>query len=97
MPVSTDSMLYYNGVHWGFSAFALALGSSYFQRLVEITPTLNAAVRHAPPFAAYAAYMRDGSGVNQFKQQEEYLHVSQPCIEVMGQSCCEVYKLLACR
>ncbi|EFJ44061.1 hypothetical protein VOLCADRAFT_95762 [Volvox carteri f. nagariensis] len=77
MPVSSDSMLYYNGVHWGFSAFALALGSSYFQRLVEITPTLNAAVRHAPPFAAYAAYMRDGGGVAQTKQQqqqEEYLH-----------------------
>ncbi|GLC74531.1 hypothetical protein PLESTF_001524100 [Pleodorina starrii] len=80
MPVSTDSMLFLNGVHWGFSAFALALGSSYFQRLVEITPTLNAAVRHAPPFAAYAAYMRDGgngaSPANkaQQQQQEQYLH-----------------------
>ncbi|GIM07886.1 hypothetical protein Vretimale_11920, partial [Volvox reticuliferus] len=75
MPVHIDSMLYYNGVHWGFSAFALALGSSYFQRLVEITPTLNAAVRHAPPFVAYAAYMRDGAGVSQAnQQQQEYLH-----------------------
>ncbi|GIL82503.1 hypothetical protein Vretifemale_11323, partial [Volvox reticuliferus] len=71
MPVHIDSMLYYNGVHWGFSAFALALGSSYFQRLVEITPTLNAAVRHAPPFVAYAAYMRDGAGVSQANQQQQ--------------------------
>jgi hypothetical protein len=76
MPVSIDSMLYYNGIHWGFSAFALALGSSYFQRLLEHTPALNAAVRQAPPFAAYIAYMRDCGSADHVQPQQEAMHVS---------------------
>ncbi|KXZ53170.1 hypothetical protein GPECTOR_7g1062 [Gonium pectorale] len=59
LPLSVNSVLFYNGVHWGFSAFALALGSSYFQRLIEMTPTLSVAVYHSPQFCAYAENMSD--------------------------------------
>ncbi|PNH10991.1 hypothetical protein TSOC_002206 [Tetrabaena socialis] len=72
MPVSTDSILYATGTTWGFSAFALALGSSYFQRLIEAIPLLNATVRHAPAYAPYICYMRGGrdeGGVPQPKEQ----------------------------
>ncbi len=51
-------MLYYTGVHWGFSAFALALGSSYFQRLLEGIPLLSSAARAVPAFAPYLAARR---------------------------------------
>lgn len=34
MPVDPDTMLYKLGTRYGFTAFSIALGSSYFQRCV---------------------------------------------------------------
>jgi hypothetical protein len=49
----TDETEYFSlGVRWGFSAFALCLGGSYFQRLLRRVPSLAAAVHAAPAFAA---------------------------------------------
>ncbi|KAG2487628.1 hypothetical protein HYH03_013767 [Edaphochlamys debaryana] len=70
MPLRSDSMLFATGVHWGFSAFALALGSSYFQRLLEITPMLKAAVRHAPHLAPYLDFAADAAEQRQQQQQQ---------------------------
>ncbi len=35
MPVSTDSQLFQLAATWQFPAFTIALGSSYFQRLLQ--------------------------------------------------------------
>lgn len=42
---------------WQFTAFTIALGSSYFQRLLEDIPQLQAAVRLNPRFSDYAAHI----------------------------------------
>ena len=48
MPVSSESFVFQLGSSWGFTAFTISLGSSYFQRLVCAIPQLEFAVRQNP-------------------------------------------------
>jgi hypothetical protein len=41
------------GVMWQFPAFAVALGASYFRRLLAAKPHLALAARRCPAFGAY--------------------------------------------
>lgn len=42
MPVHEGSFLFTHSTRFGFSAFAVALGSSYFQRLIDAIPQVRA-------------------------------------------------------
>ncbi|KAL6745400.1 hypothetical protein V8C86DRAFT_2979810 [Haematococcus lacustris] len=55
LPVPYDSKLYQLGSRFGFTAFSITLGSSYFQRLLATMPHLEYAVRCSGP--AYADYL----------------------------------------
>ncbi|KAJ9517633.1 hypothetical protein QJQ45_025027 [Haematococcus lacustris] len=55
LPVPLESKLFQLGSRFGFTAFSIALGSSYFQRLVATMPHLEYAVRCSGP--AYAYYL----------------------------------------
>ncbi|GFH15619.1 uncharacterized protein HaLaN_11873 [Haematococcus lacustris] len=55
LPVPLESKLFQLGSRFGFTAFTIALGSSYFQRLVATMPHLEYAVRCSGP--AYAYYL----------------------------------------
>ena len=57
MPVHCESWLAERGAAWHFPAFNVALGSSYFQRLLVALPHLAAAVSQVPSFAAYLPYL----------------------------------------
>ena len=48
LPVAHNSFVFQLGSAWGFTAFAIVLGSSYFQRLVCAIPQLEFAVRQNP-------------------------------------------------
>lgn len=41
VPVLASSRQFYWGVRWGFTAFVIALGSSYFQRLAQVGQLLD--------------------------------------------------------
>lgn len=60
-PVGAESMEFQMGVAWQFPAFSIALGCSYFQRLLCAMPHLAAAARRCPAFAqACRALPADG-------------------------------------
>ena len=53
-PVAPDSLEFQLGAAWHFPPFAVALGASYFQRLLAALPALAAAARRCPALAALA-------------------------------------------
>ncbi|KAI8472503.1 MAG: hypothetical protein J3K34DRAFT_503504 [Monoraphidium minutum] len=53
--VGPESVEFQMGVTWRFPSFAVALGSSYFQRLLAALPHLAAAARRVPAFATLCA------------------------------------------
>jgi hypothetical protein len=53
LPVPEHSVMWRMGVLWQFPAYAVALGSSYFQRLLVALPHLAAAVRCVPSLRSY--------------------------------------------
>ena len=55
LPVRPSSPLFAFGRALRFSAFAVCLGSSYFQRLIARIPNLGAAVRANAGYAEYVA------------------------------------------
>lgn len=57
MPMNQASAMFTFGTHMKFTAFAICLGSSYFQRLVSSIPNLSAAVRANSNYGEYVAYM----------------------------------------
>ena len=52
-PVAPDSFEFALSAEWGFPPFAVALGSSYFQRLLAALPQLAAAAARCPSLARY--------------------------------------------
>jgi hypothetical protein len=53
-PVAADSLEFQLAAAWQFPAFAVALGCSYFRRLLAAMPHLAAAARRCPALAAYS-------------------------------------------
>jgi hypothetical protein len=60
LPVLGDSLEFYLGAVWGFPAFAIALGCSYFQRLLSALPHLASAAARCPAFAPYCCALPGG-------------------------------------
>jgi hypothetical protein len=59
-------VLWRMGVLWQFPAYAVALGSSYFQRLLVALPHLAAAVRCVPSLHGYWEQLEElGAGGHQ--------------------------------
>ena len=51
---------------WGFTAFSVSLGSSYFQRLLSANPHLESAVRANVKYQEYVDHMSDKVGFKGF-------------------------------
>lgn len=59
MPVSKHSEMFAFGTALRFTAFAVCLGSSYFQRLTSRIPNLRLSVKANGYYADYTAYMAE--------------------------------------
>ncbi|GAX73404.1 hypothetical protein CEUSTIGMA_g856.t1 [Chlamydomonas eustigma] len=55
MNILPNSYIYQFATHWGFSAYSVCLGSSYFQRLLASNTTFQGAIAHTCRFQDYAA------------------------------------------
>eukprot|EP00775_Hariotina_reticulata_P010786 gene10786-10943_t len=59
MPVTADSYLFRVAAAWQFPAFAICLGSSYLQRMMEKLPQLAHATLSCPGFEDYSAFLNN--------------------------------------
>jgi hypothetical protein len=59
MPVTADSYLFRVAAAWQFPAFAICLGSSYLQRMMEKLPQMALAILSCPGFEDYSAFLNN--------------------------------------
>jgi hypothetical protein len=104
LPVPTDSLEFQMGVAWQFPSFAVALGRSYFQRLLRALPNLGRAAARCPALADLSGDGAGGGGPGDSGSQEQGLWGAawsevRACMHavVEGTRCMPLRPYLACR